>query len=372
MRGKRNDSIELARILACFFVLCIHTYLPIRLEAGYDANRLLIACFVADAVAIFWQITGCFLFYNSIQNYKNLIKRNITKIVIPALVFSVFCFFFSEWIISPSVSLRESLSHTPEEYYKALKGFVTLKPSIDCTYHFWYIYTHLFIIFLFPAMKAFVDFLDTDKRYQKYYCIITLVLLIWNDVTSNELFEFSHHSINALIPASIFVIWGHIIYQYRERFQGKKYFFSSLAAYVVLNLIRFFIQLTRFDKNDSLLYWYSSIGLMSSIAIIIFFLSFNQMLSRGKKDKLIRSISAYTFEIYMIQFLMIGIFSRMNITTSIREILERHLNNAISDLGYMLTVSLFVFIAAYICLILLHFIYGLIPKCLKKCWPHRS
>lgn len=56
----RELGIELARIIACICVISVHVGLITRNEAGYIKGRLLLSCFIADGVAVFWMITGFF------------------------------------------------------------------------------------------------------------------------------------------------------------------------------------------------------------------------------------------------------------------------------------------------------------------------
>ena len=62
---KRNPSIELCRLLACLIVIGVHTSLSAAVnEHSWDTFRLFLNCLLADGVAIFFMITGAFLFNN--------------------------------------------------------------------------------------------------------------------------------------------------------------------------------------------------------------------------------------------------------------------------------------------------------------------
>ena len=91
MRKKREYDIELARILASMIVVGVHVCLPQIVNNQPDPGRTFISCFLADGVAVFWLITGCFLFQNT--SYGKLIKRTGKHIVIPMAVLSVFIFY---------------------------------------------------------------------------------------------------------------------------------------------------------------------------------------------------------------------------------------------------------------------------------------
>ena len=74
---KRNPSIELSRLLACLIVIGVHTSLSATItEHSWDASRLFFNCLLADGVAIFFMITGAFLFNN---NYDKLLRKTFTE-----------------------------------------------------------------------------------------------------------------------------------------------------------------------------------------------------------------------------------------------------------------------------------------------------
>lgn len=89
---KRNPSIELSRLLACLIVIGVHTSLSATItEHSWDASRLFFNCLLADGVAIFFMITGAFLFNN---NYDKLLRKTFIHIIIPLVIFSVIGFYF--------------------------------------------------------------------------------------------------------------------------------------------------------------------------------------------------------------------------------------------------------------------------------------
>lgn len=81
----RKASVELARLIACLLVIGVHVSLSTVVNDTYDASRLLSACLVADGVAIFWLISGFFMF--NTKSYWKLLKRTFKNIVIPMIIF---------------------------------------------------------------------------------------------------------------------------------------------------------------------------------------------------------------------------------------------------------------------------------------------
>ena len=50
---KKDTSVELARLLACFIVIGVHTKLSVIGDCVGDFSRLYICCILADGVAVF-------------------------------------------------------------------------------------------------------------------------------------------------------------------------------------------------------------------------------------------------------------------------------------------------------------------------------
>ena len=100
--AKRDVGVELARFFGCLIVIGVHISLGDMVDGVYDLSRGLINCFLADGVAVFWLISGCFLFRTS--SYKKVLLRTAKTIAFPVALYSVFCLFFSKLL---SVSAEE-------------------------------------------------------------------------------------------------------------------------------------------------------------------------------------------------------------------------------------------------------------------------
>ena len=59
---KRDPGVEFMRILACLMVIGIHTALYAQVDGSWIFSRVFFNCIVADGVAVFFMITGFFLF----------------------------------------------------------------------------------------------------------------------------------------------------------------------------------------------------------------------------------------------------------------------------------------------------------------------
>lgn len=213
---KRDPVVELARILGCLIVIGVHTCLNISVNGSYDKGKLFIALLFADGVAVFWVILGFFLFNHS--NYIKLLAKTARSILLPLLLFSMFLFYFNGWLID-GTSLSQSLTHAAKDYIDIVQNLIRWNNFAPNAVQLWYLYAYLFLFFCFPILKSFADYLDADTKRQKIFVILSVGIFVMNDISRNAMGPFSHHSFNAVIPAAIEALWGHILYRHREFFR---------------------------------------------------------------------------------------------------------------------------------------------------------
>ena len=277
------------------------------------------------------------------NSYSKLLKKTAVSIGIPTLLFSGFAFFFGEWI-AEGVTLKESIFHTAGECLDVVKELLKWNSPVKYGGHLWYIYVYALIIFIFPVLKATVQYLEEDEQREKVFMIATLGAFIVNDITRNQLFEFSHHSINALIPASIIVIWGHILYKYRDAMTTRKHFVLSVLVFGILNSVRILLQFYAFriGAGDHILFWYSSIGLLCAVCVAVFtFCLKNWLMSNTWLKSGILFLAGHTFNIYLFHFFVIYILGRLSFQTMLYDWVR-------SDLLFMILLTVTVFMVSLI------------------------
>lgn len=209
---KRDSRVELLRLVGCLIVIGVHTCLNVVVNGNYDFSRTYISCLLADGVAVFFLITGFFLFSN--HDYVRLLKKTAKNFVIPMMIVSIVMFYFGGWLIE-GTTLSESVLHSSEEYRKVIKTLLTWRNPVNGMGHLWYLYIYVILMITFPVLKSFVEYLEQNNGVW-WFVLISFVLMVLNDIVDNKLLGFSHYSINGWFPAAIEVMWGHILYQHKE------------------------------------------------------------------------------------------------------------------------------------------------------------
>ena len=369
---KRDTSIELLRIIACFFVICIHLGAGFFLNGYFSRAQTFLTCLFADAVAIFWFITGAFLFKK--DKYGKVLKGTLRKVILPSLALIGFIFFLDGWMFD-GVGVVESIKHAVWRLPSALESvFLWWVTPVAHTGQLWYIFTYVFLMICFPAIKAFVDWLEKSGK-EKSFLIISFGILLLNDLSNNHFANFEHTVIGALIPAIILVIWGHIVYKNKDKILAKiksRYF---LIIFIVLNIIRASVLLFNYlctgETGGSVVYWYSCFSLLTVPSLFLFFEGVMQRETKNRlANWLIIKVGSYTFMIYLLHELVIDYLKKIGLFSDIRHTFFTN-GNILKSIAYYIVLGGIIFLIGLILSILLRFFSNCIKKVYSKCSPSR-
>ena len=352
--SKRDSGIELARIIGCLIVIALHISLADYYNDRYDLSRSYLKCILADGVAIFWLITGCFLFTKN--SYQKVLLRTAKTIAIPIALYSVFCLHFYDWISLGSSSYRFRFLAI-QEYWTHLNSALALEFTIPGTEHLWYCYAYILVILMFPILQAFALWMAEDAKREKWFCAITFLLLALNDYSQNRTLTFSHHGLTAAMPAAIEILWGSIIYRHKDDFRIKKVDIRllGLPAFILLNLVRLYI--IRATDNKTVLFWYSGTGLLCGIFIVMFSTFISASMQRTSRlNTIINKVARHTFVIYLIHMPVRDVLLRNKITTQCINHLSRLGEGILFELSYTAVFTFSIFLLSLFLSIVLHFL----------------
>lgn len=308
---KRDAQADLYRVIGCLIVVAIHCWQS-RYGVDSSASSIAISCGLADGVAIFWLLSGFFMYKN--YSYRKTMKRTIKTVVIPTICVSLVAFFFMNNYLYNGVIGVEW--HEKDEIIVALKTLLSWSNPVLGMGHLWYVYVYILLMICSPITYAFIKYLNEDSRGEKCFLIVSLVFLVWNDISDNQLLELGHHGVNGLLPAFVETVWGSLVYKYRKKFSKQKYGIYAVLGFVVLNVIRMVIQIYRNSLYEGfawILYWFSSIGLLCAVSMAIF--CFSGIINCEKKTfyRVTTKMAACSFMIYLIHPLIIAFLDRKKI-----------------------------------------------------------
>lgn len=345
---KKDPAVELARIFGCLLVVGVHCWINNFGVAIQSKSGTYIACIFADGVAVFWIISGFFMYKN--YSYKQTLKRTIKSIVIPMLLLSAVMFFVLNNYLNGNG--WHFILHSRDDYKWILNSLLIWTNPVDRLGHFWYLYVYILLMLCSPVIAAFIKYLEEDTKREKLFLVLTFLLLVWNDLSNNQMGRFEHHAFAGAFPAAIESVWGYLLYKYRDRLRKRRYIFISVGAFLGLNVLRMAIQLGRYhriqDTATYILYWFSSIGLLCAICVIVF--SFAAIHSRKATvvNRVICWLASYTFSIYLLHPVVNSFLDMYEVRSRLSEaLLKFHIGGVGKEILYMICI---IFIVVSICL----------------------
>lgn len=345
---KKDPAVELARIFGCLLVVGVHCWINNFGVAIQSKSGTYIACIFADGVAVFWIISGFFMYKN--YSYKQTLKRTIKSIVIPMLLLSAAMFFVLNNYLNGNG--WHFILHSKDDYKWILNSLLIWTNPVDRLGHFWYLYVYILLMLCSPVIAAFIKYLEEDTKREKIFLVLTFLLLVWNDLSNNQMGRFEHHAFAGAFPAAIESVWGYLLYKYRDRLRKRRYIFISVGAFLGLNVLRMAIQLGRYhriqDTATYILYWFSSIGLLCAICVIVF--SFAAIHSRKATvvNRVICWLASYTFSIYLLHPVVNSFLDMYEVRSRLSEaLLKFHIGGVGKEILYMICI---IFIVVSICL----------------------
>ena len=345
---KKDPAVELARIFGCLLVVGVHCWINNFGVAIQSKSGTYIACIFADGVAVFWIISGFFMYKN--YSYKQTLKRTIKSIIIPMLLLSAAMFFVLNNYLNGNG--WHFILHSKDDYKWILNSLLIWTNPVDRLGHFWYLYVYILLMLCSPVIAAFIKYLEEDTKREKLFLVLTFLLLVWNDLSNNQMGRFEHHAFAGAFPAAIESVWGYLLYKYRDRLRKRRYIFISVGAFLGLNVLRMAIQLGRYhriqDTATYILYWFSSIGLLCAICVIVF--SFAAIHSRKATvvNRVICWLASYKFSIYLLHPVVNSFLDMYEVRSRLSEaLLKFHIGGVGKEILYMICI---IFIVVSICL----------------------
>lgn len=309
VKENREIYFDYLRILSVFCVIgihvaCINWYTtPINNISFHIANFY--DSLFRFSVPIFIMISGA-LFLDSKKeiNIKKLYLKNILRLVIALLFWSLIYSIFENIIITQNISIQ-SLK-------KTISGF------FNSHYHLWFLNILIGIYLMIPILKI----ISENKKAEEYFIILSFIfasflpfisnISIINKILNTNIFNIS-------IPLGInytgYFLLGHYLNNYK--LENKK----EIAIYILgaLSLIFTIIitSIISIYKGKPTDYFYNyllpNIYFISTSIFILFKYHISKISILKKYNNIIIKLSNLTFGIYLIHDFFIIILKKANI-----------------------------------------------------------
>jgi surface polysaccharide O-acyltransferase-like enzyme len=290
------------RIVGCLAVIGCHLLLPSVVDGNVIPLHVFLECLFADGVAIFWFLAGFFAFGERFS-YRKTMWRVASGILAPSLALLVFQFYLYGFVVD-GASITSGFSRPPSDYLAFFSSLLRLNVPDVGAGHLWYVLVYFLVMLGSPIINSFIRYLREAPSRENAFLALSFLLLTVNACTLNATFEFSHHGLNAAIPAAIIAIWGNIFYRRTKDAKHEhpvRLLIVSAAAFFAINCLRAAIQYQCYldGAGNAILYWYTPFGI--AITLCVACACRATMRIAGSHPALTNAVVAlgsYTFPIY--------------------------------------------------------------------------
>ncbi len=300
-KTNRDISIEVIRIIACFFVVIMHVETAMFRDGVLIRQALVLACIVGDAVAVFFAITGCFWF-RSQKGYKYVILSFLKNIVFPTICMIILLQIFSPYYSSTIIPLRLSDLSLPD-----IKGIIKGVLSRDHREFgevfgaYWYLFEYACMLLWYPMIRYICK--HNKMQILVFIVVVTFINCICKEAQWLIPLSFTIPSIAFFPVALVEMIEGHIIYSKREVFRKKNVRYICFMTIIAAMVLRYFLQKALFGidpNNNKFLFWDESIAFIVIAGVFGFMMSFDFTKMPNKLLVPVLSIGKLTFYIFLI------------------------------------------------------------------------
>ena len=329
---KRNTNIDIIKIFAVLFVICVHFFLhtdfyQLNIYGLRSYVYILMQNIFLSCVPLFVLSTG-YLLCNKNKVNKDYFKKLIKKIIIPFLVICTMCVLFKKFYLEETINLDVILT--------------------VINTNGWYIGFYICLYCLIPIINKMLNNLDKDDI--KYLLIVLFVFgPLLSIVNIKHAFIVGYYKYLWMFN---FYIFGYYIKKYGLKINIK----YNLLLFLIIPLISLYNYYISVKLNNGLFYvniindWGGITPYINSLIIFIFIINRKIIINNKIVNKIICSISDVTMDIYLLSF----IFDAL-----IYKYFPSDIYNAIY---YFPIITICVFISSYVVSLIIEYVLNKIIK----------
>ncbi len=366
---KRNVNIEFIRILACFMVVFLHTLSFNKGLNYYEEN--IIRVFVLNGVALFWMITGYFMF-TSEKKYSLRVKNTLLSIFIPAMIIILLTQLFAPWLKSRQ-SLLYCLMNPDLDWKTIFSDFFSWQVNnTSICMHLWYVWAYMRLMIWFPLLRLLCKNEEKENKIRRGYLLLTFLCMALSSIwpvlqqllkTDLKVTFFSPFDINIF-----YVLLGYEMYIWLKNERESGCFWNnittgmmkkvSVVLIVLMNMLLFGVSLLCKEIDLKFNNFTSIKTITVIITTVCIFYIFMHINIKNSLNKVVYFIADKTFYIYLLHYMIIR-----KITTSAD--FKKVLNSMNGWLSFFI-ISLSAFLISLMAATLIRFAVKGFRRCLKK------
>lgn len=291
--------LEILRIIACFFVIARHTNsFILQIESQNSITWLLAVGYhilSMTCVPIFFMISGSLLLTKE-KTYKEMIKKTITRLLLPMLFFSLII----------------HLKRNPVVDFKNLISFIELFCKNEILSTYWYIYALMGLYLATPFLQKLCKNMK-DKDYNVFILYTLVLISIIPILKRYQIIVLAPEFTIPLISTYVayFIIGNYILNaDIKTTKKQENIMVSIIMSILLFGVLMTYLDHKYFDFND---YYFSSMNIITVFipSILIAYLTRKKLEKfqfSSTIENMIINIGSKTFGIYLIHALFIDNF----------------------------------------------------------------
>lgn len=302
---KRNQNLDLIRILAGILVICIHSSDSfVNYPTIFGGLSWWVANIVNSlariSVPLFIMISGSLLLpIPSNMSSSYFIKRRLNVILLPFIFWS-FVYIAYDWIL---LGHTYTLTKIAQAYF-----FGSLGP----------LYFLLVIAGIYISAPIFSNIISKNNQKKlvgmiSMSLVFGIILIIASRIIN--LHGIYPNSLTLFIPYIPFFLLGFLLKNKQiSFFKGLLIYFSLGLINAVFNFFSMKLNTIQIlgDYNFNVSqYFYEIVNPFVIVMTIIFFLSFNNLIISPKKENILKRLSSLVFGVYLIHPLIIEVLNKI-------------------------------------------------------------
>lgn len=233
---KRNYSLDLIRVIACFMVVMIHAPLPIEKADGIFLSSL--SYVTIPCIGLFFMVSGALLLPVK-EKTASFLKRRLSKIIIPTLFWSIIYIGYNYYQGADHIWCKEILS---------------IPFSAQGHGVMWFMYTLTGLYLITPILRHWLH--SSSKRELEFYLILWTITLCYPLL---GLFLFIQAGATGILYYNTgyvgYFLLGHYLMKYPEAISWK-----FLFPLVIISLLApVFCKWKQYEVDFYSMFWTLSI-----------------------------------------------------------------------------------------------------------------
>lgn len=379
MKNERILGIEVIRIVACFIVICLHTITWFRTPSHIIENSLLIRCFLADGVPLFWLIMGFFLFRNPNMTLWGKLGKTARDLLFPAFLVMLVAQIWKDWIVAGGIG-EGFLACLDFHSFDAKNLFGNIiKWKSDMTYggHLWYVFSYVIVILWMPLLRYICVDEPRANKCRQYVMLLTALSILNSDVR-HLLKPYMNWTLviqHIISPTLLYVMLGYELSRFYDAIllNAKKvrvFGFLGWFCFCVLKsvLVMHNVRISPYDTY--FLGIGTSLGFLSSISLFLALVTFNfrdmpRFIGEGMKN-----VASTTLGVYLIHPLIYRKVKALGIRDWFYSPYTHDPTNLFVEIGCSLSYAAFIFVLCCVFVMLLRCVRRSISTVFSRTQTH--